>query len=250
MKQSLLVFVLFLSIAAAVGSAMAGDNARDFVAAMAAYKAENYPAAIEKMETIARNGIENGRLYYNLGNAHLKNNDLGRAILWYERAAKWIPNDPNLRFNYDYARSLTLDASEDEETPLVRIFFFWKYRISQNSIIILSLIFNTLFWCLATAGRLTRRRGFRIASRIVLVPSVVFILTAASNYYGAAHRSCGIVLPEKVSVRSGLEKTSTELFVLHAGAKVNIVREMNGHHQIRYTKEKIGWLPARAIGRI
>ena len=250
MKFATTAFALLLWITTGIATGMAQDNAHDFIAAMAAYKSKDYPTAIAKLEAIARNGVENGQLYYNLGNAHLKNNDLGQAILWYERASALLPNDPDLRFNTDYARSLTRDASEEETTSLVRIFFFWKYHLGRNTIIALSIAFNGLFWCLAAAWRLMGRRGLRLAMQIALVPAVVFVLTAAFNYYEATHSTHAIVLPEKISVRSGLEETSTELFVLHAGAKVKLVKNLDNHAQIRFSAEKIGWIPRTAIGRI
>ena len=186
MKITATLFILLLAVTTGVHAAPARDNARDFIAAMAAYKAQDYPAAIEILETIVKNGVVNGQLYYNLGNAYLKNNDLGRALLWYERALALLPNDPDLRFNADFARSLTRDASEETATPLVRIFFFWKYQLSPNTIIVLAVLFNGLFWCLAAGWRFSSRRGLRLVMKIVLVPAVLFFLTATFNYYEAA----------------------------------------------------------------
>ncbi len=228
----------------------AQQQARQFLAAMEAYKAGEYAAAVQGLEAIAAAGTHNGRLYYNLGNAHLKNNDLGRAILWYERALNLLPNDPDLRFNYDYARSLMKDAQDENATPLVRILFFWKYQLSANAIILLALAFNLLFWVLAILRRLTRRRGLRYAALTALLPMTVFILTAAFNYYETAHRTRAIVLPDRVAVRSGLEPTSTELFELHAGAKVKVVRQMKDHFQIQFSEDKIGWVESGTVGRI
>jgi tetratricopeptide (TPR) repeat protein len=223
---------------------------RQFLAAMEAYKTGDYATAAKDLEAIAAAGVRNGQLYYDLGNAHLKNNDLGRAILWYERALALIPNDPDLRFNYEYARSLTKDAQEGGPSPLTRILFFWNYELSARTIIVLALACNLIFWSLAIAWRLTRRRGLRHALLAALVPAIVFALTAAYNYIEAARRTQAIILPAAVAVRSGLESTSTQLFELHAGARVRIVRQLQDHVQIRYSEDKIGWISGAAVGRI
>jgi tetratricopeptide (TPR) repeat protein len=249
MKTRLCFLILIISILAAA-PCPAQEHARQFLAAMEAYKAEDYPGAVKRLEAIASSGIQNGELYYDIGNAHLKNNDLGRAILWYERALTLLPNDPDLRFNYEYARSLTKDAQDENGTPLVRILFFWKYELSAGTVIVLALGFNLLFWGLATTWRLTRRRGVRYAALATLVPAAVLILTAAFNYYESAHPNRAIILPDKIAVRSGLEPSSTELFELHAGARVRIVRTMKGHVQIRFSEDKIGWIENEAVGRI
>ena len=198
MKTAATLCLVLLCITAGLNTAAAQDNARDFIAAMAAYKTQDYPKAIEILTTIAENGVVNGQLYYNLANAYFKNNDLGRALVWYERALTLLPNDPDVRFNTDYARSLTRDASEEGATPLVRIFFFWNYQLSRNTILVLAVVFNGLFWLLAAGWRLSKRRGLALAMKIVLIPAVVFILTAAFNYHEAVHGSHAIVLPEKV----------------------------------------------------
>lgn len=249
--RTLLYTLLLLSLFfAAVASCHAQDDARRFVAAMKAYHAQDYPTAIANLEPIAESGVRNGELFYNLGNAHLKNNDLGRAILWYERALKLLPNDPDLRFNYDYARSLTLDAVEEETVSIERILFFWKYELSGHTIVFAAVAANLVFWCLLLAYRFTRRRGLRYATAAAIIPAILFILTAAFNYYESAHRRQAIVLAEKAPVRSGLEPTSTQLFILHAGAKVQVVKEMKDHTQIRFSEDKMGWVENGVIGLI
>ncbi len=226
------------------------DTARRFIAGVEAYKASDYDAAITAFEHIAQSGVRNGQLFYNLGNAYLKNNNLGRAILWYERALQLLPNDPDLKFNLTYARSLTQDAVEPEAVELVRIFFFWRYQLSARTILILAITGNFLIWSLAIGWRLTGRRALRRATLILLLPTAVFVLTGAYNYYEAAYRRQGIVLTAKVPVRAGLEDTDTELFVLHAGAKIRIIKKLKAHFKIQFAKDKIGWVDQSEIGLI
>jgi tetratricopeptide (TPR) repeat protein len=234
----------------AAGLCAAQQEARQFISALEAYKSGDYPAAVAALEAIAQNGVRNGALYYNLGNAHLKNGDLGRAILWYERSAKLIPGDPDLMFNLDYARSLSKDAADEGATPIVRIIFFWNYQLSSRTIVVLAVGGNLLFWGLAVARRFTGRRMLRRAAIVVLIPSVVFVMTAGFNFYSAANSRLGIILPERISIRSGWEQTSTELFVLHAGAKVQVVKSATDHLLIRFSKDKIGWVQRSSLGLI
>lgn len=250
MRTRRCLMIAIIGILFAAAPCPARDHARQFLAALEAYKAGDYMKAVQGLEAIAAEGVRNGQLYYDIGNAHLKNNDLGRAILWYERALNLLPNDPDLRFNYDYARSLTKDAQDENANALTRILFFWNYQLSARTVILLALIFNLFFWSLALAWRLFRRRGLRRAALAALIPAAVFILTAAYNYYETAHQTQAIVLPEKIAVRSGLEPTSTALFELHAGARVRIVKTMKDHVQIRFSEDKIGWIATEAVGRI
>lgn len=230
--------------------ALASEQAHEFIAGLEAYKTGDYQTAVDHFEAIADSGVVNGRLYYNLGNAYLKCNRLGPALLWYERALRLIPDDPDLQFNINYARSLTKDAVDDSGTPLVRIFFFWKYQLSHETIILLAIGFSFVFWGLLTARLITARRRLSRLALLAALPALVFALTAAFNFYEAAHIQRGIILPDQVPIRSGLEDQSTQLFLLHAGAKVTIVKKLKDHYQIRFTPDKIGWLAQGSVGMI
>ncbi len=135
--------VLLLAVAA---TAPATQNARTFMDGTEAYRNGDWPAAIAAFESLADSGVDNGKLFYNLGNAYLKNDDLGRALLWYERALKRIPDDPDLRFNYDYALTLTKDERGQKESPLLRILFFWKYQLSHSSVRWMAIFLNAALW--------------------------------------------------------------------------------------------------------
>ena len=146
MKSWITATVGLLLMVSVVTSAMATENARIFMDGTAAYGKGDWPAAIEAFEQLADKGIENGRLFYNLGNAYLKNDDLGHALIWYERALKYIPHDPDLNFNYDYALTLTKDERGEQASPILRILFFWKYQLSPDTIRWIALILNAALW--------------------------------------------------------------------------------------------------------
>ncbi|MBT8340258.1 MAG: tetratricopeptide repeat protein [Desulfatitalea sp.] len=228
----------------------ASEPARLFLSGVEAYQAGAYETAIKAFEAVAAGGVANGELFYNLGNAHLKNGNLGPAILWYERALRLIPDDPDLRFNLSHARSLTKDATEESTAPIVRILFFWKYQLSRRTVIIAAIACTLLCWGLLGARIITRRRGFAQAAVWAMLPALIFSLTAAYNFYEAGRIHRAIVLPERTAVRSGLTKSTTQLFVLHAGAKVTIVKQMRDHYQIRFSADKIGWVEKSALGVI
>jgi tetratricopeptide (TPR) repeat protein len=239
--------VLVLS---AVSSLWASDQARTFLSGLEKYKAGQYAEAIDRFEAIARSGVVNAQLYYNLGNAYLKNNELGPAILWYERSAALGSRDPDLQFNLGYARSLTKDEAEEQASPLVRIFFFWNYQLGPDTIRAAAIGFNGLAWLLAGAWLLTRRRGLARAALAAALPALVFVCTGAFNYITDARFQPAIVLPEQVSVRAGLEESDTELFILHAGARVRVEKELKEHCRIRFSADKMGWVPKDRVGLV
>lgn len=223
--------------------------AESFGKGIAAYKAEDYETAVAAFERLAESGLKNGELFYNLGNAYLKSGDTGRAILWYERAMRLIPNDPDLRFNLRHARSLTKDEKADETPAFVKVLFFWNYLMTERAVRWTALAANLLFWGLLASHLWTKAAWTRNLAGITLAATLLFGGTAAYNYYADAAVRQGVVLAERLSVRSGLEN-ATELFVLHAGTKVRVEAERSDHYKIRFSESKIGWVHRDDVGVI
>lgn len=231
--------VLLLMVAA---TAPATQNARTFMNGTEAYRNGDWPAAIAAFENLVAEGVNNGNLFYNLGNAHLKNEDLGHALLWYERALKRIPDDPDLRFNYEYALTLTKDERGQKESPLLRILFFWNYQLSHSSVRWMAILFNLTLWIALSVLIIRKKRLLRPSVILIAAATLIFSATAVYNEVETFQVKYAVILPEQVAVRSGFSDTDTQLFVLHAGTKVRVTRQADTHLLIRYTEDKIGWV--------
>lgn len=223
---------------------------RAFLRGIEQYKSGDFQAAVEEFTRITGSGIKNGRLFYNLGNAYLKDNDLGHSILWYERALKLDPGDPDLRFNHSYALSQILDEKEGKSNPILTVLFFWKQVLGETSVKWIGIVLNLIVWVIFTIRHFQRKRSFRTALPILMILSVIFALTALYNYYETAHTRFAVVLPDAVAVRSGLTEGATELFTLHSGTKVKIEKEQKGHYRIFFSEGKIGWVRQSDVGVI
>lgn len=242
--------VLLMMLMTAAASAWASEAVRTFMDGTAAYRKGDWPAAITAFESLAQSGIDNGQLFYNLGNAYLKNDDLGHALLWYERALKRIPNDPDLRFNYDYALTLTKDEPVEQESPLLRIIFFWRYQLSAATVRWTALVLNAVLWTALSVLAIRRKRLLRPGTILAAAAALIFTATALFNDIEAAQIRHAVILSDQVAVRSGFTDTATQLFVLHAGTRVRVERESGGYLLIRYTEDKIGWVKRADAGII
>jgi len=238
----LTVLWIILFLLPAPGILHGSELTRAFLDGINEYKTGHYAAAVEKFSFVADNGIINPKLFYNLGNAYLKNDELGYAILWYERALRLTPNDPDLKFNLDHARSLVKDINEDKKGLVFQILFFWKHLLSAGSIQWTAIGLSGIFWILLTARLFIREKISGMLCWIVAVLAVGFILTAVYNQYEAKYIKQAVIISKAVSVRSGLAEDATELFILHAGTKVDIKKEYKGFLRIYFSNGKIGWL--------
>jgi len=76
-----------------------------FAQANQLYEAGSFGQAAALYEEIVRAGGDDGRVYYNMGNAYFKAGQLGKAILSYERARRLLPRDEDVQANLAFARS-------------------------------------------------------------------------------------------------------------------------------------------------
>ena len=92
-----------------------------------AYVRENYQQAIADYEALLKQGVS-ADLYYNLGNAYYRTDNITKAVLNYERALLLSPGDDDIRFNLQMARSKTIDKI----TPESEMFFVTWYHSLVN----------------------------------------------------------------------------------------------------------------------
>jgi tetratricopeptide (TPR) repeat protein len=246
-RRSLCYLAVVIFLAA---PAYADTLTRAFLDGVNSYNSANYATAITEFSKIAAAGVSNGKLFYNLGNAYLKNGDLGHAILWYERALKLMPTDPDLKFNHEYALTQVKDEMEDSRGPIFKVLFFWKHLLSVPTVQWTALIFNVMFWLILALQAVGRKNILRLPSYAILVVTLVFTFTALYNHYAFKFQKPAVILSDKVSVRSGLTEDSTQLFVLHAGTKIKIDKENRDFYRIYFSDGKIGWLRKSEIGVI
>jgi len=77
-----------------------------------AYTERNFQQAIKDYEALLHQG-RSVALYYNLGNAYYRTDNITQAILNYERALRLSPGNSDIRFNLQLARSKTIDKYAD-----------------------------------------------------------------------------------------------------------------------------------------
>ncbi len=130
MKKSLIiVFLVFGS------QLFASDNLLLIEQANKYYDESEYSLAVETYETIINNGFESDKLYYNLGNAYFKLNNLPMAIFYYEKAKKLNPYDADILFNLEIANGRIIDKIE----PVPQFFFYsnggicWSNHVRWSS---------------------------------------------------------------------------------------------------------------------
>ena len=95
--------ILFLLLILA-NNVIAQDEQKIFESANEMYKQQNYEKAIEIYKNIESLELVSSELYFNLGNAHYKLNEVGPAIFYYEKALQLDPDNEDVKNNLVFAQ--------------------------------------------------------------------------------------------------------------------------------------------------
>jgi len=216
------------------------------------YRQKNYDKAIVAYEKILSTGHESSILYYNLGNAWFKKNDLPRAILFYEKSLKLNPGDADVQFNLKVANSRITDKID----VLPELFYkrWWKEARSFFSVdgwAVVTLLSLLVFFILLTLYLVMRplfiRRSAFFASVFVLVLSVISMVFAYQSYHLLTRQQEAIVFEPAVSVKSSPDEVSTDLFMLHEGTKVRILDNVGDWYRVVIASGSDGWVNSQSL---
>lgn len=211
-----------------------------------AQRADLYRKALLRFEKLVREGVVNGRLYYNLGNTYFQLHDLGRAVLNYRRAQQYIPGDDNLRQNLLAARAQQSDRIEpQQEVMIVRTLLFWHYDLPVRTRLILLAVANLLFWG-GLGLRLYRRQGgwWPVAGSL----AIVLLLSASLLYERFGRPAGGVLVAPETMARKGDGQAYTPSFStpLHAGLEFSLVEKRGEWMYIELADGRRCWVPAES----
>lgn len=228
--------------APAAGAPAASHPGELFVHANSAYESGDYPRAIELYRELLERGHDNGHLHYNLGNAYLRNGELGRAVASYRESLADLPRNQDVAANLSFARRSTKDAlTPPSPSPWLRTLVPWHYELSRRELTWTVLALNLLFWC-TLAGLLFRRRwtGLSWAALGLLV-----LLLATGSSLVVRHlwpTRVAVVLPQEIDAVSGPGSDAVVRFKLHAGTEVEVEGEREGWVRIALPDGQQGWV--------
>jgi tetratricopeptide (TPR) repeat protein len=219
------------------------------------YAAGKYDEAARQYRQLLNLGISTAAVHYNLGGALFKARQLGPAILEYEKAARLDTGDADIQANLSYLRSLTADKSAEVGAQTTS--FFVERLLAITSIDQDAAAF-VVAWValgvLAAARLAARSRRLRYAAAWGMVLVALPVLTEGAIFstklYRAATLSEGIVLEERVDVRSGPGEENTTLFTVHEGLKVRVRSRQGSWLQVSLDNGLNGWMSASSLGVI
>lgn len=216
------------------------------------YNAGKFNEAITKYESVLATKNHSAELYFNLGNAHYKLNNIAPSIYYFEKALQLAPNDKEILNNIAFARNMTVDAIDIvPEVGFSKLFknlsntlSFDAWAYASVAAMLLFVLMSLLYYFSYTTGK--KRLAF-IGSSVFLFLSCFALFFAFNKFNIDKNNNPAIVFSQEALVKSEPNLRSEETFRLHEGTKVQILDTVKNWKKIKLSDGKTGWITKDAI---
>ncbi len=225
-----------------------GQNDPLFEQGKERYKEGKYQDAINSWMKILDTKEHSANLYFNLGNAHYKLNNVGPSVFYYEKALQLDPFDSDIRTNLAFAENARIDAIQ----PLPQtIFSKWYSTLSgilsfngwAITAVISSMLFVLLFLLYYFSASEGRKRVLFLGSIVSILVLLVSLSMAFQMHSDVNKDKPAIIFAESSEVKSEPNMGSEAAFTLHEGTKVQIIGQDDNWVRIQLIDGKDGWIP-------
>lgn len=235
---------------------MMADGAKNlFEQANTAYEAEDYDSTISLLDSLISVGLESSELYYNLGNAWFKKNEVPHAILYYEKASKIDPNNPDLIYNLELANTKIADRIE----PLPEFFLkkWWSSTLmffSESQWMVINIIMYSLLLGFFVVFFISNSKSIKQITFYLGIIFLVFsLLTGFMGYERNRilhEHNTAIVFTPTINVKSSPNENANTIFVIHQGTKVELIDQLKDWYRIKLANGSIGWMKGSEFSKI
>lgn len=252
MKRIKIVFMMAWLLAPAFAMAQSDMPDTWFSEGNDAYNQGLYEQALEKYGRILDFGMESAELYYNMGNTYYKMKAYPMAILYYEKARKLDPGNEDVKTNLEIANLAVADKIETLPEPFYRR--WWNHLKSLCSadtwawvsIVAFALTLLCLYFFVMARRTGLRKAGFFVG--LLMLAALVFsVVFAIERRAGMTRQDEAIITTPTVTVMSSPSESSVHLFVLHEGAKVQILDHSGEWNKVKIADGSVGWLQTKEM---
>lgn len=223
------------------------ENVEKFDKANTAYNNAKYELAADLYNSIIENGQTSVDVYFNLGNAYLKQNKLADAIYAYENALAIKPNDEFVHQNLAHAQTLTIDQFSE-----VKISDFQRFINRLNLLLSVDqwayfVVFFAVLMCFSFVVYLIK--GKTKLKRTGFTFFVVFLILASLSFWQANRLSeafqtkdYAILFDEEIEAYNEPNQRSETVVMLHEGTKIELLSKFNDYQEVRLPDGTVVWM--------
>lgn len=247
------IIIILLSLTATISMAQKADqmalNGNEL------YRQGDFAGAIHSYESAINQGRTSANLYYNLGNAYYRANEIPHAILNYERALRLKPSMRDAKENLALAQNMTIDRIEKlPKLFIIRLYNNLSLHITPIAwraiwLVLFALLIATITGIII--GRTLNIRRICLSSAIIIALFILLttlFLISSTNHFN--NHSDAIVMQQSLTVKSSPENQSADKLIIHEGTHVYINETLSEWCKITIDDGTTGWCKADAIERI
>jgi tetratricopeptide (TPR) repeat protein len=205
---------------------------------------ESFRRAANRFRLLVDDGIENGKLWYDLGNAELQSGEIGEAIAAYRSAQRYIPSDGRLAGNLEYARSQVVSSIERENTTsMLKRFAFWHTSLPTQVRLSIGMILWFAFWAFITIRFFKSIPGFKSGVTALGVAAIALGVSVGTDI-ADQHKSHGVLTAKDVVIRKGHGENYAPLIndSISEGIEFDILGKRSNWLHIRLPNGQEGWI--------
>ena len=215
------------------------------------YNEGNYQKAITSYEKILEQNIYSVEVYFNLGNAHYKLNNIAESIYYFEKAKQLAPKNKEVLNNLEFAKNMQLYYIET--LPKTQINIYKDTLLATLNInewayltIVLGWITCICFFIFYIRKETLTKRSFFVAAIIFLILFFISInlqIIRPTNHFA-------ILMESETSIRDEPNLHSDIKVNLNEGIKVKILDSLQGWYKISLTNGTQGWVEKEKIKKL
>jgi len=245
-----LTSIALLLVAALAAAQTRGDL---FRGANELYDAGDYAGAEEGYRGALAGAFANGPLEYNLGNALYRQGKTGPARLHYERAARQMPTDADIRYNIRFVERRHLNSAMREENFAAADIVVWRAvslfpPVPTLAVGLAAFVALNLLVALRILGLPVGHPALYWSLVIVLSAlAAVAVGVAVSHDLLARSESYGVIVARDVEAASEPSADAPGRFSVPEAAKVRVGRRQGRLLEIILPNGSKGWVAAEAV---
>ena len=221
------------------------DEAAKMLRTNPAEAAAAFRRAAAEFQLLVDDGIQNGELYYDLGNAWYQAGDLGHAIANYLRAERLMPDDPRLEANLSYARSqVRPQITDDGHVALLRKLVFWHDAWTLRWRLLGFGLAWIILWGALVVRSLRHYPGWNYLAGTAAACSVLRGVSALWDISIDSGHTRGVLVGDQVIVRKGNAESFSPQFEepINRGVEFEVLEERPDWLHIELGNGEKGWI--------
>jgi tetratricopeptide (TPR) repeat protein len=208
----------------------------------------NYQEAIMLYESIVDGETVSSALYNNLGLAYVGNNQLGLAIVHFERALQVNSNNEDAQHNLKAAEQrIEENYAAGQQLFFIRWWYHVVHILSSTGWAVFFLFLISLGVAGIAATRITKNARFKIAGIFILIFSILPLTWGFQQKTIESSDSQAIIIKPRVGLRQAPDLASEEIELVFEGLKVTIIKMEYSWVQVQLSNNLIGWMPAQML---